>query len=150
MAATKPSWRDVKQAISHWSEDQLRGLVQDLYRLNTANADFLHARLLPDTADDQLLDPYKRRIREAICPEETWHEDVLLTKPNRNSTSDRHAGKHRTLSKETEASRSAPPFIHSILRPQTPLGTTNASSATRSGVLHAISYTAWRMSTESR
>jgi hypothetical protein len=44
MAAKKPSWRDVKQTMSHWSADQLRGLVQDLYRLNAANADFLHAR----------------------------------------------------------------------------------------------------------
>lgn len=150
MAATKPSWRDVKQAISHWSDEQLRGLVQDLYRLNTANADFLHARLLADTACDQLLDPYKKRIREAICPEETLHEDVWLTKPTRNNTSARHAEKHRTLSKETEASRSDPPFIHSILRPQIPLGTTSASSAKISGVPHARSYTAWRMSAESR
>ncbi len=83
MAASKPTWRDVKQAISHWSADQLRGLVQDLYRLNSVNADFLHARLLADTAGDQLLDPYKRRIREAICPEEPWHEDVRLSDARR-------------------------------------------------------------------
>ena len=74
MAATKPTWRNVKQAISHWSDDQLRGLVQDLYRLNTLNADFLHARLLADTHGDQQLRPYKKRIREAICPEELWHD----------------------------------------------------------------------------
>ena len=83
MAATKPTWRNVKEATSHWSEDQLRGLVQDLYRLNTLNADFLHARLLADTAGDQLLAPYKRRIREAICPEEPWHEDVRLSDARR-------------------------------------------------------------------
>jgi hypothetical protein len=83
MATTKPSWRNVKQAISHWSDDQLRGLVQDLYRLNTINADFLHTRLLPDTGKDQLLAPYKKRIREAISPEEPWHEDVRLSDASR-------------------------------------------------------------------
>ena len=78
MAAPKPSWRDVKQAISHWSDEQLRGRVQDLYRLNSVNGDFLHARLLADTAGDQQLRPYKKRIREAICPDKPWREIVRL------------------------------------------------------------------------
>ena len=83
MSTAKPSWRNVKQVMSHWSDDQLRGLIQDLYRLNSVNADFLHARLLSDTGADNLLDPYKRRIREAICPEEPWHEDVRLSDARR-------------------------------------------------------------------
>ena len=83
MSTTKPSWRNVKQVMSHWSDDQLRGLIQDLYRLNSGNADFLHARLLSDAGADNLLDPYKRRIREAICPEEPWREDVRLSDARR-------------------------------------------------------------------
>ena len=68
MAATKPTWRNVKQAISHWSDEQLRGLMQDLYGLNTVNADFLPAQLLADTADDQLLDPYKKTHPPSYLP----------------------------------------------------------------------------------
>jgi len=78
MAETKPSWRNVKQVISQWSDDQLRGLVQDLYRLNSNNADFLHARLLED-ASDHGLGPYKKRIRKAICPTEPWTQDIRLS-----------------------------------------------------------------------
>ena len=83
MSTTKPSWRNVKQVISQWSDQQLLGLVQDLYRLDVANANFLHARLLPDAGDDHLLDPYRKRIREAICPDDPWVEDVRLSDARR-------------------------------------------------------------------
>jgi hypothetical protein len=83
MATTKPSWQNVTRGISHWSDDQLRGLVHDLYRLNSVNAEFLNARLLLHTGTDQLLGPYKKRMREAICPKGPWHEDVRLSDARR-------------------------------------------------------------------
>lgn len=46
MADEKQSWKDIKQAISGWSETQLVWLVQDLYRMNSKNADFLPTRTL--------------------------------------------------------------------------------------------------------
>lgn len=79
MAKSKPTWRDVKKVLAQWSDDQLVGLVQDLYRLNTGNADFLNARLLANDNDTKNLDPYKKRIRQAISPVEPWKRDVRLS-----------------------------------------------------------------------
>lgn len=79
MTAAKPSWRQVKQVISPWSNSQLAALVQDLYRLNSTNSDFLHARLLSDTDHEQCLVPFKKRIQHAISPAQPWKQDVRLS-----------------------------------------------------------------------
>lgn len=79
MSPTKPTWKTVKAKIAHWDKAQLTGLVRDLYGLNERNADFLHARLLGDANNAQSLEPYKRRIREAVSPEEPWKQDVRLS-----------------------------------------------------------------------
>ena len=79
MSPTEPTWKTVKAKIAHWDKAQLTGLVRDLYGLNERNADFLHARLLGDANNAQSLEPYKRRIREAVSPEEPWKQDVRLS-----------------------------------------------------------------------
>ncbi|MCR9126760.1 MAG: hypothetical protein NXH82_11595 [Rhodobacteraceae bacterium] len=79
MTSKKPSWKDIKPVISGWSDKQLVGLVQDLYRLSPENAAFLNARLLQETAPRQTLAPYKKRIRAAVSPNEPWKQDVRLS-----------------------------------------------------------------------
>ncbi|MDV7144739.1 hypothetical protein R3X27_18820 [Tropicimonas sp. TH_r6] len=79
MTSEKPSWIDIKQVISGWSDKQLVGLVQDLYRLCPENAAFLNARLLQQSAPKQRLAPYKKRIRAAVSPREPWKQDVRLS-----------------------------------------------------------------------
>lgn len=79
MSTDKPSWTDIKKVISGWSDKQLIGLVQDLYRLNPENAAFLNARLLQQSAPKQALAPYKKRIQEAVSPREPWKQEVRLS-----------------------------------------------------------------------
>ena len=77
MSATKPTWRDVKKVLQQQEKDQLIGLIQDLYKLSAANADFLHARLFGNDSA-QSLAPYKKRIKQAISPAQPWKQDVQL------------------------------------------------------------------------
>ncbi len=61
------NWTDLKRAISGFSKAQLLGLVQDLYRSNERNREFLHARFLVE-AKGADLSPYKKRIEAALVP----------------------------------------------------------------------------------
>lgn len=79
MTTKKPTWRDVKKIIGQWSNDDLVGLVQDLYRFDAGNADFLHTRLLSASAGEDGLAPYKERIRKAVSPAQPWKQDVRLS-----------------------------------------------------------------------
>ena len=78
MTAKKPTWRDVKKVIGQWPSDDLVGLLQDLYRFDAANADFLHVRLLSASTGEDGLAPYKERIRKAVSPAQPWKQDVRL------------------------------------------------------------------------
>jgi hypothetical protein len=78
MPSNKPTWRDVKQVIRDHERDQLISLIQDLYRLNSSNADFLNARVLGGVGAAASLDSYKKRIRTAICPDQPWKQEVKL------------------------------------------------------------------------
>lgn len=78
MSNTRTIWKDVKPKLSAFSSSQLLGLVQDLYRLNKENAAFIHARFLSNDAGQDHLGPYKVRIRDALCPKQTWKQDVEL------------------------------------------------------------------------
>jgi outer membrane cobalamin receptor len=79
MRSKEPTWTDIKKIITGWSDKQLIGLVQDLYRLNPDNAAFLNARLLQQSAPKQALAPYKERIQQAVSPREPWKQDVRLS-----------------------------------------------------------------------
>ena len=61
------NWTAIKGALSGFSRVQLLGLVQDLYRADPKNQDFLHARFLVSEKGSDL-SPYKRRIKAAINP----------------------------------------------------------------------------------
>ncbi len=61
------NWTAIKGALSGFSRVQLLGLVQDLYRADTKNQDFLHARFLVSGGGTDLL-PFKKRIKAAIKP----------------------------------------------------------------------------------
>lgn len=78
MTSKKPTWRDVKKVIGQWPSDDLVGLLQDLYRFDAANADFLHVRLLSTTTGEDGLEPYRERIRKAVSPAQPWKQDVRL------------------------------------------------------------------------
>lgn len=54
MSAAKPTWRDVKKVLQQQEKDQLIGLIQDLHKLSTTNAEFMHARLLEADAAQNL------------------------------------------------------------------------------------------------
>ena len=77
MGTKKQTWRDVNSVLQHWEEDRLIGLIQDLHKLSAANADFLNARLLGNDSA-QSLEPYKKRIKQAISPAQPWKQDVQL------------------------------------------------------------------------
>lgn len=59
------NWTDIKRTVSGFSRVELLGLVQDLYRANERNREFLHARFLVEEVD---LTPYKTRIKAALVP----------------------------------------------------------------------------------
>lgn len=58
---------------------QLRGVLQDLYGFNAENKAFLHSRFLSNQDGGDYLEPYKVRIRKAICPKEPWKQDLQLS-----------------------------------------------------------------------
>jgi len=77
MSAAKRTWSDVNKILQQQEKDQLIGLIQDLHKLSTTNADFIHARLLGnDAAQSPAL--YKKRIKQAISPAQPWKQDVQL------------------------------------------------------------------------
>ena len=73
MSQKKPTWKDVKQVLAEMGAPQLRGILQDLYGFSAENKAFFHSRFLSDQDGNEYLEPYKARIREAVCPEGHWH-----------------------------------------------------------------------------
>lgn len=61
------NWTDIKRVVSGFSKAQLLGLVQDLYRSNERNREFLHTRFLAEGKGADLT-PYKTRIEAALMP----------------------------------------------------------------------------------
>ncbi|MFV0513974.1 MAG: hypothetical protein ACK5MY_10145 [Jhaorihella sp.] len=61
------NWTAIKGALSEFSRVQLLGLVQDLYRADPRNQEFLHARFLVSGEETDIA-PYKKRIKAAINP----------------------------------------------------------------------------------
>lgn len=78
MPPDKPTWKTIKTEIAYWDQKRLLGLVQDLYGLSRTNSDFLHARFLGGD-DARALEPFKKRIKNAVSPEEPWKQDVRLS-----------------------------------------------------------------------
>lgn len=75
----QPSWADVSKKIEKFSSDELRSLIQDLYRLSYDNQGFFHTRLFPE---QDHLSSYKKVIQSAIHPYLEDHEDLEIEKAN--------------------------------------------------------------------
>lgn len=71
----KPTWSDVKAAISGFERPALLGLISDLYAFSPENKDFLHARFLLGA---DVLKPYKKIIEEALFPDVIANDDVEI------------------------------------------------------------------------
>ena len=65
--SSNPTWSNVKAAVADLSEQQLVGLVADLYRFSKENQAFLHARF--SVVDDPLA-PFKETIDECMYPDD--------------------------------------------------------------------------------
>lgn len=79
MNQKKPTWKDVKSVLAEMGPPQLRRILKDLYGFSAENKAFFHSRFLSDQAGNDHLEPYKMRIRRAICPKEPWKQDVQLS-----------------------------------------------------------------------
>lgn len=79
MSEKKPTWKDVKQVLSTMLAPQLRSVLQDLYGFSTKNKTFFHSRFLSDQSGSDYLEPYKIRIRKAVCPKVPCKRNVHLT-----------------------------------------------------------------------
>jgi hypothetical protein len=71
----KPTWTDVKTAISSFERPALLGLIADLYNFSPENRDFLHARF---SLGADVLKPYKKVIEEALFPDVIANDDVEI------------------------------------------------------------------------
>jgi hypothetical protein len=71
----KPTWTDVKAAISGFDRSALIGLISDLYTFSSENKDFLHARF---SLGADVLKPYKKTIEEALYPDVMSNDDVEI------------------------------------------------------------------------
>ena len=79
MSLKKPTWKDIKPVLAEMGSTQLRGVLQDLYSFSAENKAFFHFRFLNDQAGNDQLEPYKTRIRKAVCPKDPWKQDVNLS-----------------------------------------------------------------------
>jgi len=75
----KPGWGTVKKCLSAKNPRELISLIGDLYSLSEDNREFLHARCsLGDP-----LEPYKRRIADALYPDPLRNQPVRLSEGRR-------------------------------------------------------------------
>lgn len=71
----KPTWSDVKAAVSSFERPALLGLIADLYAFSPENKEFLHARF---SLGADVLKPYKKVIEEALFPDVMSDDDVEI------------------------------------------------------------------------
>lgn len=70
MAQRKPasaSWANCKAVLKDWLQAGLIALLHDMYKASEENRRFLHARLLPQAADQTLAEA-ERALRRIISP----------------------------------------------------------------------------------
>ena len=61
-------WSELRKTLAKWEPPELINLVKELYDAAPANRDFLHARLVANTDDDSVLEPYRERITTQFYP----------------------------------------------------------------------------------
>ena len=79
----KTSWSQVKAQLKHWDSAQLMGLVQDMFDYSQGNRDFLAARLLRESIEQEALSPYLKRIESAFYKKNGWPANRLNLKDAR-------------------------------------------------------------------
>src|SRR3990167_5025213 len=62
-------WIEIKQILAQGSQNDLLGLVADLYTLSKQNKDFLNARFI---CDDKAIEQYKNKVKRYLAPDEPW------------------------------------------------------------------------------
>ena len=72
----KAGWSDIKIALGHCSENDLKGVINELYKLNKENKAFLEAKFL-NSAD--IIDEYKKKIKKYLAPNEPWKESQRIS-----------------------------------------------------------------------
>jgi hypothetical protein len=72
-----PTWSNVKAALANLNDQQLVGLVADLYRFSKENQAFLHARF--SVVDDPLAH-FKETIDECMYPDVFKNKPVQISK----------------------------------------------------------------------
>jgi hypothetical protein len=86
--ASKPSWTDVKAALTSLDRLGLLGLIQDLYAAHKDNQTFLHARF---GLGADVLKPYKETLDRWLWPDVLRNQDTSVVKAKQAISSYRKA-----------------------------------------------------------
>ena len=62
-------WTEIKQVLAQCSQNDLLGLIADLYALSKQNKDFLNARFI---RDNKAIEQYKNKVQRYLAPDEPW------------------------------------------------------------------------------
>src|ERR1041384_8386099 len=73
----KSSWSSVKAALSKRNQDELLGLLRDLYELTPSNKQFVDARL--QIGENQVA-PYKKIVADCMYPNVFRNHPVQISK----------------------------------------------------------------------
>ena len=71
----KKGWLEIKNSLIYCSENDLKGLIKDLYKLNTENKVFLETKFLNDA---ESLEHYKAAIKKYLSPHEPWKKSQQI------------------------------------------------------------------------
>lgn len=69
------NWLEIRKTLSRCSQNDLLGLIADLYGLSRSNRDFLEARFLKDI---HIIEHYKSLIKKHVAPSEPWKESQKI------------------------------------------------------------------------
>ena len=69
-------WLEIKKTLRLCSENDLMGLIAELYSLSKSNKDFLDARFIQD---GKILGHYKIQIKKYLAPNEPWKESQQIS-----------------------------------------------------------------------
>ena len=89
---SKPSWTDVKAALTSLDWLGLLGLIQDLYAAHKVNQTFLHARF---GLGADVLRPYKETPDRWLWPDVLRNQDTSVVKAKQAISSYRKASANR-------------------------------------------------------
>ncbi len=73
------NWLEIIRTLNKCSENDLLGLIAELYSLSKSNKDFLEARFLQD---NQALERYKAPIKKYLAQNEPWKDSQQISIKN--------------------------------------------------------------------